>query len=94
MLFLAIFLIVIVRKVESSSSNSVFSGYSTGAQADVIAELPGTNVPFSSNQFSGYLDITDTKALHYMYFESERSPSTDSIIFWTNGGPGTNHSYS
>lgn len=63
--------------------------YTAGAKADQVTDLPGAQSSLISNQFSGYLDVSDTKALHYMYFESERNPATDSVIFWTNGGPGS-----
>ena len=26
--------------------------------------------------------------MHYMFFESERSPATDPVLLWSNGGPG------
>jgi carboxypeptidase C (cathepsin A) len=61
--------------------------YTTEAIADKVDALPRATKVLS-NQFSGYLDVTPTKMLHYMYFESENSPSADSIVFWTNGGPG------
>ena len=35
---------------------------------DVITALP--NVTFSTAAYSGYLNVTDTKALHYVYVES------------------------
>jgi len=44
--------------------------------------------------FSGYMDATpeDEPAgsihMHYMFFESERSPATDPVLLWSNGGPG------
>lgn len=66
---------------------SICGGYTDKALSDQIISLP-RSTPLLSNQFSGFLDITDSKNLHYMYFESERSPETDSVVFWTNGGPG------
>jgi len=38
--------------------------------------------------FSGYLDIGNGKALHYMFAESQHKPSHDPLIIWYNGGPG------
>lgn len=35
---------------------------------DMIQNLP--NVTFSTAAYSGYLDVTDTKKLHYVYVES------------------------
>lgn len=50
------------------------------------------SLPFApslkSNHFSGYLEIDAKKRMHYVYIESENDPSTDSLILWTNGGPG------
>lgn len=57
------------------------------AAKDKIESLPGAPA-FSSDQYSGFLHITPTKSIHYIYYESEKNPVTDSIIFWTNGGPG------
>eukprot|EP00608_Synchroma_pusillum_P008497 CAMPEP_0198429554 /NCGR_PEP_ID=MMETSP1452-20131203/8168_1 /TAXON_ID=1181717 /ORGANISM="Synchroma pusillum, Strain CCMP3072" /LENGTH=457 /DNA_ID=CAMNT_0044149965 /DNA_START=4 /DNA_END=1377 /DNA_ORIENTATION=- len=63
--------------------------YSSAALADEVTELPGqdwTELPF--RQFSGYIQISDTKQIHYWFTESEGNPQTDPVVFWTNGGPG------
>jgi cathepsin A (carboxypeptidase C) len=41
-----------------------------------------------SKTYSGMLDVTATKRLHYMFIESQRTPATDAIVVWFNGGPG------
>jgi hypothetical protein len=64
--------------------------YTNEALNDQILALPRAT-QLLSKQFSGFLDITATKNLHYMYYESERSPESDSVVFWTNGGPGEEH---
>jgi carboxypeptidase C (cathepsin A) len=64
------------------------SCYTDDALKDEIGHLPGASSPLKSKQFSGFLSISDTKFIHYYYIESERSPETDSLVFWTNGGPG------
>ena len=33
-------------------------------------------------------DQPDGKKIFYWYIESERDPSTDPVVLWTNGGPG------
>ena len=66
--------------------------YTSAAQNDQILSLPRAT-PLRSNQFSGFLDITATKNIHYMYFESENNPNRDSVVFWTNGGPGKDFSF-
>jgi cathepsin A (carboxypeptidase C) len=38
--------------------------------------------------FSGYLDVDDTKSLHYLFVESQNAPDTDPLVIWFNGGPG------
>jgi hypothetical protein len=65
------------------------AAYTVAAQNDRIVSLPGATSALLSSQFSGYLNVSSTRGIHYMYFESERDPEKDPVIFWTNGGPGT-----
>ncbi len=39
---------------------------------------------------SGYITVNATagRALFFILVESAGSPSTDPVVFWTNGGPG------
>jgi carboxypeptidase C (cathepsin A) len=63
--------------------------YTTDALNDQITELPGLADQTLFNQFSGYLNLPDTKKqIHYWFVESESKPDTDPLVFWTNGGPG------
>ena len=41
-----------------------------------------------SNWYSGYIDASPTKHLHYIFVESLDDPSTDPVLIWFNGGPG------
>lgn len=41
-----------------------------------------------SDSYSGYLKVSDTKRLHYVFIESESSPLNDPVVIWFNGGPG------
>jgi carboxypeptidase C (cathepsin A) len=43
---------------------------------------------FDTATYSGYLNVTDTKSLHYAFAESKGDPTTDPLIIWFNGGPG------
>ena len=88
MLPLSLFVSLLAGSLTVQAEVFTQNAYSPEALTDQVTSLPGALSPLMSHQFSGYLDITDTKALHYMYFESERDPETDSVIFWTNGGPG------
>jgi carboxypeptidase C (cathepsin A) len=62
--------------------------YTDEAAADQVKSLPGQTSPLFSNQFSGFLQISENKFIHYYYFESENDPQNDPLVFWTNGGPG------
>ena len=55
---------------------------------DFIASLPGLTAKPEFKHYSGYLDGTDGRKLHYWFTESERSPSDDPLVLWMNGGPG------
>lgn len=56
-------------------------------ESDRMANLP--NAPaFSTPNYSGYLQVSTGKRLHYVFTLSETSPSTDPVVIWFNGGPG------
>jgi carboxypeptidase C (cathepsin A) len=39
--------------------------------------------------YSGYVDVgTNSNSLHYVFVESQKSPTTDPVVIWFNGGPG------
>lgn len=41
-----------------------------------------------SHSYSGYLNVSSTKALHYVFVESLNDPANDPVVVWFNGGPG------
>lgn len=56
--------------------------------ADEIHDLPGLQSPINFRHYSGYLNSTGAKRLHYWFVESQREPSKDPLVLWLNGGPG------
>ncbi len=57
--------------------------------ADVVKSLPGWDGPLPSKHYSGYLDASETKHLHYYYVEKEGpDAATAPVVIWLNGGPG------
>ncbi|KAK3581008.1 hypothetical protein CHS0354_013902 [Potamilus streckersoni] len=55
---------------------------------DEITALPGLNKQPYWKQYSGFLNATGTKMLHYWFLESANNPQTDPLVLWMNGGPG------
>jgi carboxypeptidase C (cathepsin A) len=63
---------------------------SAAPSADEFISLPkgNTTLPMPSHSYSGYLNVTMSKRLHYIFVESLNNPVNDPIIVWFNGGPG------
>ena len=63
---------------------------SAADEADRVMSLPNgtSSIEMTSPTYSGYLNVTETKMLHYIYVESMDSPSFDPLVIWFNGGPG------
>jgi carboxypeptidase C (cathepsin A) len=57
-------------------------------EADKFTQLPGFSQPMRTNSYSGYLTVSETKQLHYVFLESKSDPSKDPVVIWFNGGPG------
>jgi len=67
---------------------AVLSVVDAAPVADAITWLPGWDAPLPSPQYSGYLNISSTKHLHYWFVYSEKDPANDPVLLWLNGGPG------
>jgi carboxypeptidase C (cathepsin A) len=68
--------------------NSI-TAYTTDALNDQVIDLPGLSYDIAFNQFSGYINLPDTKKqIHYWFVEAENDPESAPLVFWTNGGPG------
>jgi len=56
--------------------------------ADAVAAIQSCPA-LEQKTYSGYLSLTDTKKLHYVYVESlSATQATDPVLLWSNGGPG------
>ena len=61
---------------------------SCAPEGDKFTQLPNFTFPMPTDSYSGYLDVSDKKSLHYVFVSSENDPSTDPVVIWFNGGPG------
>ena len=55
---------------------------------DEVKSLPGLSFKPKFRHFSGYLNSTNGRHLHYWFVESQSNPSKDPVVLWLNGGPG------
>ena len=62
-------------------------GVFAAPQEELMGTLPGTSA-FDTPTYSGFLEVTETKRLHYVFTESLDNPASDPLILWFNGGPG------
>ena len=57
-------------------------------EKDEVKALPGWDEALPSRHFSGYLQASPTKRLHYYLVQSEGDWNKDPVVLWFNGGPG------
>jgi len=57
-------------------------------EKDEVVILPGLKFQPSFKHYSGFLNGSDTRKLHYWFVESQNSPKVDPLVLWLNGGPG------
>lgn len=55
---------------------------------DEVLNLPGLAEQPTFRHYSGYLNASTGKYLHYWFVESQSSPATDPVVLWLTGGPG------
>lgn len=53
---------------------------------DKITNLPGLDFKTNYDQYSGYLNISNGRHLHYWLTESQSDPDNDPLVVWMNGG--------
>jgi carboxypeptidase C (cathepsin A) len=54
---------------------------------DLVLGLPDID-RLNADWYSGYLDASPTKHLHYVFVTSLTDPINDPVVLWFNGGPG------
>lgn len=67
-------------------------GANAAPVADKVTGLPGLTEAMPSSLYSGYLRATannQTFQMHYVLTESQRDPTTDPLVLWQQGGPGS-----
>ena len=56
---------------------------------DLVGKTALPNITWPTDTYSGYLNVSETKMLHYMFFESKSEDAAkDPVLIWFNGGPG------
>jgi len=67
----------------------LFIGVTTATPSnDLVTHIPGLAVQPAFKTYSGYLQATGTRRLHYWFAESQSNPAKDPLVLWFNGGPG------
>ena len=54
---------------------------------DLVTKLPDCE-RMKTEWYSGYVDASKTKHLHYVFVQSQSDPVNDPLVLWFNGGPG------
>lgn len=75
------------KKLPSGVYDCSGGGGGGGGGAEIV-DLPGIPSGVNFKMFSGYINVSSTRALFYWFVESQSNPSTDPVLLWTNGGPG------
>jgi carboxypeptidase C (cathepsin A) len=60
--------------------------------ADFEKTINKDNITINTTTYSGYLEVSDEKKLHYLFIQSVNDNTTskisDPVLIWFNGGPG------
>jgi hypothetical protein len=58
-------------------------------ESDLVTTLPGQPPGAPDSQlYAGYVDVAPSRSLFFTLQTSSRSPLTDPLVLWLNGGPG------
>ncbi|KAI1718082.1 serine carboxypeptidase domain-containing protein [Ditylenchus destructor] len=75
-------IVKVVRRIHCNSHSST-----KHSEEDVIRSLPGLSFDINFGHYSGYLNVSSSRRLHYWFVESQQNPANDPVFFWFNGGP-------
>ncbi|XP_039262370.2 lysosomal protective protein-like [Styela clava] len=94
-LYLSLFCLINIKLMMGGYTLALFGIFcftvactNAAPQEDLITELPGLSTLPKFKQYSGYLQASGTKHLHYWFVESQRNSASDPVVLWLNGGPG------
>lgn len=77
-----------MRKTIASLFTLALLGVTQGARIqDLVIGLPDID-RLNADWYSGYIDASPTKHLHYVFVTSLTDPINDPVVLWFNGGPG------
>lgn len=76
-----------MRKVSCLLSFFGIASIAAIRSSDFVLSLPNCD-RLSSDWFSGYLNVDQNKALHYVLVTSLNDYKNDPLVIWFNGGPG------
>ena len=75
-------------------TSSLFAAVSAAPEDEKFSSIPNATMPnqtvdMPTDSYSGYLNVTGNKALHYVLTTSASdNAATDPLLIWFNGGPG------
>jgi len=55
----------------------------------LIDSLPGLSDKINFKQYAGYMPASYSTELFFWFVESQNDPTTDPVLLWLNGGPGS-----
>lgn len=58
---------------------------------DLVSNLPGYN--YSKGIYSGFLDVNESKSLHYIFLEASEKADEKPVVLYLGGGPGCTSMY-
>lgn len=72
------------------AATTLLASVSAAPAEDQFTTLPNGDdtITMETNSYSGYINASETKQLHYVFVESKNDPTNDPVLIWFNGGPG------